>query len=191
MHKNRWSHECVYYSLIRLGWVELTGQKSKWYTFKWYTNHQFSTSETVYGKQKKNKRKTGNHSLQIKWLILSSEVWISNPFFDCICCTVESVIKYVKLMWELTNWQRGVYQSYVTDSILSGMTKNKNLRHFYQESNTLYDEHKFVSKYLSFNASTAAMIKTNSSKTYYMERETTRIIQIISNNMNIIWWKRS
>lgn len=75
--------------------------------------------------KKKNKRKTGNHSPQIKWLILSSEVWISNPIFDCICCTVESVIKYVKLMWELTNWQRGVYQSYFTDSILSGMTNKK------------------------------------------------------------------
>lgn len=124
MHKHRWSHKCVYHSLIRLGWVELTGQKSKWYTFKWYTNHQFSTSETVCAKQKK--RKTGNHSPQIKWLILSSEVWISNPIFDCICCTVESVIKYVKLMWELTNWQRGVYQSYFTDSILSGMTNKKN-----------------------------------------------------------------
>lgn len=73
----------------------------------------------------KKKRKTGNHSPQIKWLILSSEVWISNPIFDCICCTVESVIKYVKLMWELTNWQRGVYQTYFTDSILSGMTTKK------------------------------------------------------------------
>lgn len=128
MHKHRWSHKCVYHSLIRLGWVELTGQKSKWYTFKWYTNNHkppiFNFRNRL-RQVKKNKRKTGNHSPQIKWLILSSEVWISNPIFDCICCTVESVIKYVKLMWELTNWQRGVYQTYFTDSILSGMTTKK------------------------------------------------------------------